>query len=341
MKSDFTINEKLCTTLCQTFGPSGREAAILQYIKSQISDYTDDIFYDGLGSLIAFKKGKDSSKRMMFCAHADEIGLVVTKIDSKGFIRFATVGGVAYTKKLGGQRVIFENGLVGIIALERCSDDLKNDISSFYIDIPSLTCGTSKKSVAIGDFATFVSDTIFQDGFIVSKALDDRIGCYLLIETLKRIGLPAIDSYFVFSVQEEVGARGAATATYMIKPNYAFAVDVTLCGDTLESLPLNMQLTKGVCIKAKDRGIIVQTKVINYLIELCKKNRINYQMEVLPYGATDASTISLVEGGVTSGVLSVACRYVHSASEVVSYKDVASTLMLLIAICQQPFSFGE
>lgn len=332
-----TIDLSTFKTICQTFGPSGREKQVLDRIQQEVQPYADQIVFDGLGSLLVLKKGIDSSRKMMFASHADEIGLVVTFIDEKGFARFSTVGGVSFSQKLGGARVQFENGTIGVIG-RAWSAKSELELSQLYLDLGTHSKKETEALIQVGDFATFVGEAFIQKDFIVSKALDNRCGCMILIEALKQMEKPAIDSWFVFTTQEEVGARGAKTAASLIRPDYAFAIDVTLCGDTPESLPLNVEMGKGVAIKSRDRSIIVPTIIIDYLQRLAETKKIPYQMEVLPYGGTDAGSIQLVGEGILCGTLSIPCRYVHTPSEMINFFDIEKTLQLVLAITQSPLA---
>lgn len=331
------VDLSLFKTICQTFAPSGREALLLKKIEKEVSGYADEIRYDGLGSLLVLKKGVDSTRKMMFAAHADEIGVVVTFIDEKGFARFSTIGGVVASQKLGGARVQFANGTVGVIS-RSWSSKKEIDISQLYIDLGTHSKAETEAFIGVGDFAVFTGDWIFQNNFIISKALDNRCGCMILIEALKQMEKPAIDSWFVFTTQEEVGYRGAGTAAGVISPDYAITVDVTLCGDTPEALPLNMEIGKGVSIKSRDRSIIVPTLILDYLSKTAEKNKIPHQMEVLPYEGSDAGAIQLVGEGIVCGTISVPCRYHRTPSEMIHLSDVENCLKLILALCQSPLA---
>lgn len=327
--------KELLKELCTTFGPSGRESQIIKKIQEKVSPHADEMKIDTLGTLMVLKKGQHPQKKLMFAAHADEIGLVVTYIDTKGFLHFSTIGGVNLKEKLGGVRVLFENNTHGIIQKRNAMKETPNHEAEFYIDIATMSREESQTHVKVGDFAVFQGETHYQGDYCISKALDNRIGCAILIEALKKIKIPHYDTWFVFTTQEEVGARGAQTATYQIDPDYGFAVDVTLCGDNPQEYPLNMKCGDGVAIKARDRSIIVPTAIIDLLIETAEEHKIPWQMEVLPFGGTDAGVIQLARGGVQAGTLSIPCRYVHTPSEMVHLKDVEATKELVVALCNR------
>ncbi len=324
--------KEILKQICPVFAPSGRETKMMQAIQAMVKDYADEIKIDTLGSLMVLKKGKDASKKLMFAAHADEIGLVVTRIDEFGFLSFSVVGGVNVKAKMGGVRVVFENGTVGIVCKREAMKANSVAEHDLFIDIAASSKEEATKLVKVGDFAVFQGDCIEQGNFVFSKALDDRAGCAVLIKTLQKMKKPQYDTWFVFTTQEEVGTRGAQTATYQIEPDFAFAIDVTLVGDNPQEYPVNMRCGEGVAIKARDRSIIVPVKLLDFLTDLAAANKIPYQMEVLPFGGTDAGAIQISKKGVLTGALSIPCRYVHTASEMIHKSDLQATMDMVLAI---------
>jgi endoglucanase len=330
---------ELIKNLTEIYGPSGREENIRRLIKSEVKKYCREINTDALGNLICHippKRGKNT-KKLMFCAHMDEIGLIVKHIDKKGFLRFASVGGI-FSEMILHHRVLFENGVMGVIGVETKSETPKPPtLENFYIDIGARDQDDARKMVQIGDIASFYQTTEIINNKIVSKALDDRIGCYCLIETMKNVRKNHTDLYFVFSTQEEVGLRGARTSAYRINPDYALAVDVTGTGDTPESPQMAVAIGKGVAIKIKDSAFITSPFIKDRLIAYARQRRLPYQLEILERGTTDAAIIQLVKEGVLSGVLSIPTRYIHSPNEVCDIGDVKVTISLLIACAEQGF----
>lgn len=322
----------LIKKLTEAYGPSGSEEKIAEIIRKEIEPYVDEIKTDKMGSLIAVKKG--SGARVMLAAHADEIGLIITHIDKNGFLRFSSVGGVS-TYRLSGMRVVFGDGLVGVIGLEKADDPAKAGMDKMFIDIGVSSKEEAESKVAIGDFAVFRQDCVDLGDRVIAKAMDDRIGCAVLIESAKRLKNSPNEVHFVFTVQEEVGCRGAETAAYAIDPDLGIAVDVTGVGDTPESRTMEVSLGKGPAIKVKDSGIITQPKVKSFLVQVAKELNIPYQLEILEGGATDASSIQRSRGGVLSGVISVPSRYVHSPSEMVDINDVEGCVKLLTAVLEK------
>ncbi|MEO0184230.1 MAG: M42 family metallopeptidase [candidate division WOR-3 bacterium] len=330
---------ELIKNLTEIYGPSGREEKIRMLIRSEIKKFCKDIITDALGNLIAHlppKSGK-KAKKIMFCAHMDEIGLIVKHIDKQGFLRFASVGGI-FPEKILHHRVLFENGVTGVIGVETKSETPKPpNLENFYIDIGARNKEEAQRMVQLGDIASFYQTTEIMNNKVVSKALDDRIGCYCLIETLKRIRKNYTDLYFVFSTQEEVGLRGARTSAYRISPEYAIAVDVTGTGDTPESPQMAVGIGKGVAIKIKDSAFITSPLIKEKLLTYARNLRIPHQLEILERGTTDAAIIQLIKEGVVSGVLSIPTRYIHSPNEVCDLNDVKATINLLIACAEKGF----
>jgi len=320
--------KELIKKLTEEYGPSGFEEKVVAAIKEEIAPFVDEVRVDKLGSLVAIKKG-DGAK-VMLAAHMDEIGLIITHVDKKGFLRFSNVGGVS-AARLNGMRVVFKDGQVGTIGLEKTG----TAISNMYIDIGTASKEETESKVSIGDFAVFRQDCVDLGNRVMAKAMDDRIGCVVQVEAAKRLKDSPNEVYFVFTVQEELGCRGAGTAAYAIEPDIAIALDVTRTGDTPEANTMEVSLGKGAAIKIKDSGIVVPPKVRQLLVDTAKENDIPYQMEVLDGGATDASSIEKSRGGVPSGVISIPSRYVHSPSEMVDMGDVEACVKLLTATLEK------
>jgi endoglucanase len=265
----------------------------------------------------------------------DEIGVMVTYIDEKGFARFTRIGGVSPLTCVGS-RVQFEDGRMGVIGIEKKREnrDKGPKLEQLYIDVGAT--GRADCPVRVGDSAVFVRPFTAQGTRLVSKAMDDRIGCAVLIEVLRRLEETPHDLHVVFAVQEEVGLRGARTSAYGIEPDIAIAVDVTDTGDTPESMPMAVELGKGPAVKVKDRGMIAHPRVRQLLVDRAEEAGIPYQLEVLEWGSTDAAAIQLVRAGVPAGCLSVPCRYIHSPSEMVDEADVENAVQLMLAVLQKP-----
>lgn len=310
---------------------SGNEKEIAKVIENEIKKWADSIERDALGNLIARKKG--TGKKIMLAAHMDEIGIVVTFIDDKGFLRFSNVGGL-YTRELLGRRVCFSNGVMGVIYTEEGNKDVR--MAKLYIDIGAKDKEEAERLVSVGDTAAFEGGFYKRDTRIISKALDNRTGCYVLIEAAKRIKSDN-DIYFVFTTQEEVGLRGARTAAYSISPDAALAIDVTDTGDTPEGIKMAVRMGNGAAVKVMDRSIICDSDIRTLLIELAKKNNIPYQLEIMTDGGTDAGAVHLTRDGIKTGGISIPTRYIHSPSEMCDETDLQAAIDLTVAFAEADF----
>lgn len=326
--------EALVKKLTEAYGPSGYEDKVRELIIEEIKDYVDGFEVDTMGNLIAHKGNKNGFK-VMVASHMDEIGVVISHIDKKGFLRFAPIGGV-FPINILGQRVVFMNGVVGAIGEEKretMKDELK--IDKMYIDIGATSEEDAKRKVSVGDIGCFERNFVSAGKRFISKAFDDRIGCVVAIETIKNLKETPNNVYFVFTVQEEIGLKGAKTSSYKVTPDMAIVLDVTATGDTPEASTMAVELGKGPAIKVRDLGFIVNQKVKNLLVSIAQENSIPYQLEVLEKGTTDAMAIQLTKDGVPVGVISIPCRYVHTPSELVDKSDVENSIKLLTKVLQK------
>jgi putative aminopeptidase FrvX len=326
--------KSLIQELVETNGPSGYESLVRDLIQSKVETLADEVFVDALGNLIAsVGEVKSGGKKIMLAAHMDEIGIIATHIDQLGFIRFTTIGGVRRQTCVGG-RVRFLNGTQGVISYEDLGDINKlPTFNQMYIDV-----GASNREecpVRVGDVASFDRPFSSYGERLVSKAMDDRIGAAVLIETLRLLKKTPNQVFFVFSVQEEVGLRGATTAAYGLDPDVGIAIDVTRSGDTPKGVKMDVSLGAGPAVKVRDSGMLSDPRVVSWMVETAEKKKIPYQMEVLEAGTTDARAIQLTRAGVPAGCISIPCRYVHAPSEMVDYNDVQNAVKLLLALLQQ------
>lgn len=324
-------NSHLMKDLVSAYSPSGNENIVREYIKEQIKGYVDELEVDSLGNLIVRKKG--NGKRIMVAAHMDQIGLMVTDIDDKGFLRFTNIGGIS-TLITMSQQVVFENDIVGVVFAEPVEDISKLKLSNMFIDIGANSKEEAERLVNIGDICVYKSGYSENDNVVFTKCLDDRVGCYIAIEAIKQIENPKNDLYFVFTVQEEVGLRGAKTSAYKIDPDIGIALDVTGSGDTPKAKPFAVGLNKGTAIKVKDNSILTHPKLRQLMVEIAKENNIPYQMEVLEFGGTDSGAIHLTKEGIPSGVISIPTRYVHSTVEMASKDDIMNSIKLLVKLLE-------
>ncbi|MCH5210731.1 MAG: M42 family metallopeptidase [Oscillospiraceae bacterium] len=317
---------KLLEELTQVNSPSGNESDIRSFISSEVSPYCDDVTVDAMGNIIAHKKGK--GKKIMFAAHMDEIGIIVKSIDDKGFIRFSALGGLN-VRNLVNLRVRFLNGTEGVIGAQEEAFKDKPALDKLFIDIGEKDKSEAEKKVNIGDAAVFEGGFSENNDIVISKALDNRAGCAIIIKALSEIKDNENDLYFVFTVQEEVGLRGAKTAAFSINPDIAVAVDVTDTGDTPDAPAMAVEMGKGAAIKVMDRSVICDPDVRVKMIETAKENKIPYQLEIMTDGGTDAGAIHLSRAGVKTGGISVPTRYIHSPSEMVSIGDIENCAKLV------------
>lgn len=323
--------KELIKELTEAYGPSGDEANIGNIIFEKIKPFADYISFDKMGNLIARKVGPND--KIMLSAHMDEIGVIVTSIDENGFLRFSNIGGLSpFT--LIGERVLFKNGTIGVFGKEKLDNIKDLKFNKMYIDIGVSSKEEALEKVNIGDAASFYRICDMSSNYIISKSLDNRVGCAILIQVLKQLKQTKYDTYFVFTVQEEVGLRGAKTATFGINPDLAISVDVTPTGDTPEAPKKAIDLSKGPAIKIIDRSIICHPKVREQLITAAKQRNIPYQLEVTETGGTDVGAIHVTRAGIPSGGISIPCRYIHTSSEMVHLKDIKRSVDLLLAVLQ-------
>lgn len=328
--------EELVKSLTEAFGPSGEEEEVRSLIRDLVKDKVDRLFEDSLGNLFAVKEG--SAPKIMVAAHMDEISVIVTHIDENGFMRLAPVGGVS-PGLLIGQRLRFRNGTIGTVYHEKLEKLKELDWKKLYLDIGQKDAADTAALINIGDQACL--DQPFRalaGGRLLAKAMDDRAGCAVIIETIRSLPakLPQA-TCFVFSVQEEVGLRGAKTAAYRYQPDYGLAVDVTMVGDTPKAETMEVSLGKGPAVKVKDNSVLCHPLVRKFMIETADKHKIPYQLEVLERGGTDAGAIHTSREGVPSGAISIPCRYVHTSSEMTDSSDLKDAVNLLHKLLISPW----
>ena len=315
--------------LCLVSSPAGRESKIRELIKEIITPYADEISVDAMGNLIALKKGK-GARKIMLCAHMDEIGFIVNFIEDNGMIRIGTLGGIrpvysAYSV------VVSERGVKGALCVNSGvgAEDYKADV--MYIDIGAKSKKEAERLVSIGE--TFVCEpslTKLCTSRVCGRPIDDRVGCLVLLELAERLANAELcdDIYYVFSVQEEVGLRGSRPATVAIEPDVALCFDVTSTGDTPCATPMACSLSGGAAIKIKDNSVICHEGLVNELCEIAKRSKIPYQREVLTFGGTDTASMQLSGMGCIAGAISIPTRYVHSSVETCDMKDVEACIDL-------------
>ena len=318
--------------LVNTLSVSGNEEEISNVIRKLIEGYADEIKNDTLGNLIAVKKcGKKNAKKVMLAAHMDEIGFIITFIEDSGFLKVSPVGGIDWTASAYND-VLFKNGITGVIAPEEKvkPNDYKSD--KFYIDIGAKNKSDAEKKVKIGDVCTAAPKIVkLMNNRIAASKLDNKIACAVLIQVLYALkdAKPENDLYFVFTVQEEVGLRGAKTAAQFIMPDYSIAVDVTDTGDTPECTPMASKLGGGAAIKLMDRSVICHKDMINLLMKTARENNIKYQSEIMIAGGTDTAVMQSAGAGSIAGAVSIPTRYIHTGVEMCDMNDVRACVDLI------------
>lgn len=311
---------------------SGREDAVIGVIAEEIAPYVDSITTDPMGNLIAFKAGVgENKKKLMYAAHIDEIGFIVSYIEENGYLRFHTIGGINF-QSAAFTHVVFENGLRGVLVPE--GGDLRAD--KCYVDIGAKNRKDAERRVKIGDTFAVVSEVVKLAGSrVAGRPMDDRIGAVILIEAAKRLEGKEVynDTYFVFTTEEEVGCRGAKTAAYNIMPDVGIALDVTRTGDTPNCAPMAVKLGDGAAIKIKDSSVVCDRDLVNKMKKASEDNKIKHQFEILSGGGTDTSSMQANAGGAIAGCISIPTRYIHSSVETIDMNDVEACVQLTMAMC--------
>ena len=330
--------------LCELQGVSGREDAVRNYIIEKIKDKAE-ISVDALGNIIAFVKGKKKAvKKVMADAHMDEVGFIVHYITPDGMLKFQTVGGIM-TGVLLARRVRFSNGTIGVISskpIHLLDSDQKSkmpDEESLYIDIGASSFEEASAVVSLGDCAVFDEKYEQLGDLIVSKALDDRAGCWAIVDIIN--SEPEYDFYAVFSVMEEIG-HGARTATFAVDPDYAVVLESTTAAD-IAGVSADKKVCKvgqGATISFMDKGTMYDKNLYDKTLEIAKGNGIKCQVKSYVSGGNNAAGIHQTGDGVKTVAISVPCRYIHSASSVASVEDVKSMRDLAKAVIEKMAS-GE
>lgn len=327
--------KELIRKLVEAWGPSGFEYQVRDLIRAEVEQYADDVTVDPLGNLIC-RVGSGGTK-VMIAAHMDEIGIMATFTEPKsGYVRFSPVGGLLNTALLG-TRVRFEDGTVGVIGAPDyfgAGRTAAPEFDAFYIDVSD---GSGNGSVKPGSPAVFWRPMEARGSRLIAKSMDDRIGCVVAIETMRRLNKQTPNEvYFAFTVQEEVGIRGARPAAFSIDPDVAIALDVTPTGDLIRNEKNEVKLGGGAAIKLHDTGHVVPPAVRDWMIARAEQDGIPYQLELLTLGTTDAAGIQTTRAGVPSGCISIPCRFVHTPSETVDTGDVEACVSLLTGLLSSP-----
>jgi putative aminopeptidase FrvX len=333
--------------LSNTCGVTGREEDVRKLMVKLMKPYVDEIAVDKLENVIAVKKGKPGSLKVMLAAHMDEVGLMVKTITKEGFLQFAKMGGID-DRILLAQNVIVHTqkgplqGIIGSKPPHIQKEEERKKIVTYdnlFIDIGAENLkDADKMGVKIGDPISFdVKYSKIGKELVIGKAFDDRVGCAIMIETLKQLENPGCTIYAVGTVQEEVGLRGAATATFGVDPDVGIALDVTVAGDVpgVKEFDTSLKMGKGPVLTVADSGLITHPKILRLLMDAAEENKIAFQLETGLPGSTDAARMSLTRQGVPSGTVSIAVRYIHSPTGMLSLKDAENSTKLTAAAIQK------
>lgn len=327
-------------------GVTGREDQVRDLMKKNLKPHVNETREDRLGNIIALKKGKKDSPSIMLAAHMDEVGLMIKNITKRGFLQFAKVGGID-DRILFAQKVIVHTDkapLIGVIGAKpphiQTEEERKKIVEAdrLFIDVGAKDKKEAEKmGVHVGDVVSF--DTKFSrigKDVVVGKAFDDRVGCSMIVEVMRR--LPKVDCnvYAVGTIQEEVGLRGATIAAFQVAPDVGIALEATVAGDTpgVREGEAPAKVNAGPVLTVADAGLIAHPKILKLLIASAKEHKISYQLETGIRGATDASKIALTREGVPSGVISVPARYIHSPAALMNINDVEKAIQLAVATVQ-------
>ncbi len=318
--------------LCLCPSVSGREEKIRNTLSEMVAPFCDEVKTDNLGNLIGIKRGSENGKNVMLAAHMDEIGFLVTFIEDSGIARIAPVGGISFAAAAYA-RVVSENGVRGVIVPDAKTkpEDYKAD--NFYVDVGAKNKKAAEQKIAIGDFFVLAPSVERLMGQrVCGRPLDDRVGCATLLGIAEKMAEVKTENniYYVFSTQEEVGCRGAAPASFSIRPDVALCFDVTATGDTAGASPMACALGDGAAIKIKDASVICDEGVVRALCDIAKDKKIKHQKEILLYGGTDTSAMQLSAGGAAVGALSIPTRFIHSGVEMCDLGDVQACIDLAV-----------
>jgi tetrahedral aminopeptidase len=332
-----SINIKLLKEICEVAGAPGHEQRVREIVLREVKKLADSVSVDNMGNVIAVKKGK-TDQRVMVAAHMDEIGFMITHIDDQGFLRFIPLGGFD-PKTLTAQRVVVhgKKDIVGVMGckpihmMTPAERDRVVPISDYFIDL-GLSKKEVEKIVSVGNTVTRERQLIEMGNCVNCKSIDNRVSVFILIETLRELKNPACDVYAVFTVQEEVGVRGANVAALQIQPDFGFGLDTTIAFDVPGAKPYEVvtKLGEGTAIKIMDTSTICDYRMVEFMKQTAQKHKIKHQLEILPGGGTDTAAIQrMTPGGAISGAVSIPTRHIHQVIEMADKNDIAASIDLL------------
>jgi tetrahedral aminopeptidase len=332
-----SLNIKLLKEICEVAGAPGHEQRVREIVLREIKKLADKITVDNMGSITAFKKGK-KDKKVMIAAHMDEIGFIITHIDDNGFLRFIPLGGFD-PKTLTAQRVIIhgKQDVIGVMGskpihmMSPAERDKVVPIHDYFIDL-GMNKAEVEKIVSVGDAVTRERELIEMGNCVNCKSIDNRVSVFILIETLRELKNSPYDIYAVFTVQEEVGIRGASASAMQIQPDFGFGLDTTIAFDVPGAAKHEMitKLGEGAAIKIMDSSTICDYRMVKFMKQTAENHKIKYQMEILPAGGTDTAGIQrMTPGGAIAGAVSIPTRHIHQVIEMADKSDIRASIDLL------------
>ena len=342
-----SLNIDLLKEICETPGAPGREYRIRRVVRREVESLVDEQHTDALGNLICLKKGR-SDKKVMIAAHMDEISFIIKYIDDDGFARVHTLGGFD-PKTLTAQRVIVHGkqdiiGVMGSKPIHIMKPEERKKaplIEDYFIDF-GMPVDQVKAIVSVGDVVTRERDLIEMGDCVNSKSIDNRVSVFILVEALRRLQNPAFDVYGVFTVQEEIGLRGATVAAHTINPDFGIGLDTTIAFDLpgANDHEVVTQLGKGTAIKIMDSSVVCDARMIDFMRKTADKHGIPWQSEILPAGGTDTAAVQRAgKLGSISGCISIPTRHIHSVIEMAHKGDIQASIDLLIACLEDLDSY--
>ncbi len=332
---------ELLKKLCEAFGPSGHEDDVRDIVEGELRALGFDPNVDSLGNIVVYAGNRENAPTIILDAHMDEVGLLITHIDKEGFLRFEILGGID-GRILLSQRVKirtdrgFIHGVIGAKAPHLLSPEERTKVPqyrSLFIDI-----GASSRDEAIdmgvseGSMAVFDTPFVLQGSRILGKAFDDRIGCFMLLEILRKAREIPVNIIGVFSIQEEVGLRGARALSMILDADYAIALESTAAADTpgIPEYDYSTRLGRGPAITIADKAAISHPGLVRLLVNIAKRDSIPYQFKGRMVGGTDASAYQYVRRGIPSTTISVPSRYIHTACSVADISDIENSIRLVL-----------
>ena len=332
----FELMQKLCGVLA----PSGREYAMTETIREMLAPWVDEVKVDVLGNVVGkiCGTGGDDKKKILYLAHMDEVGFMVTYIEGNGYIRFTNMGGPNLVSA-AYQEVIFESGTRGHIVPHTGSDGNLN-YSTMVVDIGAKDKEDAKKYVKLGEcFSALPHVTKLAGTMIGGRPLDDRIGCVILLEAAQAMkeARPYNDIYLAFTVQEETTANGATVSAFDIRPDIGIALDVCGTGDTIGAVPMETRCGDGAAILIRDSTLVADRDLVNTMFAVAEEKGIKHQTEVYTHGGTDAVPMQKVALGAKAGVISIPMRYLHTSAEVLDLADTEACRDLVLALSEHVF----